>query len=112
MIRKTTLAAILLSASMFAAKPNIVHDAEDFEQPGVLQFQGLTEEDQVHVDGELVPGKGLARMKYRLLVAPGEYVVTVKLADSLKECVSRVVVDAGRTVRPKCVRTVSSQMAD
>ena len=109
---KSALATILLSASMFAAKPSIVHDAEDFEQPGVLQFAGITQEDEVRVDGELVPAKGLARTNYNLMVAPGEYVIAVKLAGAAKECISRVTVVAGSSVRPKCVRPVSSRMAD
>jgi hypothetical protein len=59
----------------------------------------------------LLPAQGLARVHYNLLVAPGEYVVTIKLAGSLKECTSRVRVAAGETARPECVRQQPPMMA-
>ena len=105
MVFKSALATILLAASLFAAeRPNIVQDAEDFEQPGAILFRGVTEQDEVRIDGELLPAQGLARIQYNLLIAPGEYIVSIKLAGSQRECSSSVRVAAGETVRPMCVR--------
>lgn len=112
MICKSALTTILLGASLFAAESNIVHDAEDYEQPAVIQFHGVTEQDEVRVDGELVPAKGLARMNYDLLIAPGEYVVAVRLSGATKDCVLRVKLTSGQNIRPKCISEPGSQMAD
>jgi hypothetical protein len=112
MVFKSALATILMSASLFAAKPNIVHDAEDFDQPGIIQFRGITEYDEVRIDGELLPPQGLARMSYNLLIAPGEYVVAIKLASQGKECNFRLRVAPGETVRPACTRQQPDVLTD
>lgn len=105
MVLKTALTIILLSSSILAAEQSGIPDRKDFEQPGVIQLQGVGEKDEVRVDGELLPAKGLARVGYNLLVAPGEYVITVKLAASGQECVARVTVHPGERVRPNCLRS-------
>jgi hypothetical protein len=112
MFRPGGLAILACAASLFATQPSVVHDAEDFERPGVLHFVGVSAADEVRIDGELVPAKGLARVNYRLLVAPGKYVVAVKLASSGKECLSRVTVAPGASVQPGCDAQSFASMAD
>lgn len=111
MFHTSALAVILLAAPVLAVNLTLVQDAEDSERPAVLQFPTVTERDEVRVDGELVPPKGLARANYNLLIAPGEYVVAVKFAGAAKECESRVRVLSGQVLTPNCERPSAGEYA-
>ena len=110
MLRRYLLSLTACTACVAAV--GVVQDHEDFEQPAVIAFQGITERDEVRVDGELVPAKGLALAQGKLMIAPGEYVISMKLAGSGKECVSTIVVNEGDVATPTCSRPPVGQMAD
>jgi hypothetical protein len=102
MFRQFLLTGIAMSVSAFAQSPSVVHDDEDTIQPGSIQFQGVTQADEIRLDGEVVNAKGLARSKYVLLLAPGNYVVSVRRAETGESCTARVAVRASETVTPIC----------
>jgi hypothetical protein len=110
MFRRFPLIAVLLVGPLFSEQPSILHDEEDVRQPGAVRFQGVTEADEVRIDGEVVNAKGLARSNYVLLLAPGQYEIRVTAADAGKICVSRVTVSPEETVTPRCDRQLA-QMA-
>ena len=95
MLRNTLLLSALFTASVFG----VIRDEEDAQKAGSIHLQGITEADEVRVDGELVNAAGLARGGYVLLLAPGEYFITVKKADTGKTEASRVRIRQGEDVR-------------
>jgi hypothetical protein len=102
MLRNALLTGLVFGASLFSQAPTVIHDDEDAEQAGAVRFQGVTEADEVRVDGELVNARGLARSGYLLLLAPGDYVVSVRNASTGKICSSRVTVAEAETTTPLC----------
>ena len=56
-------------------------------QPAQLRFAGLASTDRVFVDDEVVgDGERLARFGNEILIAPGEYTITVVNADKREVC--------------------------
>jgi hypothetical protein len=113
LLRSMLLAGALTILPGFSQTPALDPDeVDDQAQPGIIQFAGLTEQDTVSLDGEVVPAGGLRRTGYNLLIAPGIYTVKVHYAETGRTCTSRVVVEAEQTVEPACPRRSSSQLAD
>jgi hypothetical protein len=104
MFRQIAVIGTLVAASLWAETPVVLHDEEDMQQAGAVQFRGVTEADEVRVDGEVVNAKGLARSRYLLLLAPGDYEISVTVAETGKTCAARVTVLPAETVTPACER--------
>jgi hypothetical protein len=104
MLRQFLTTCALFSGCLFGQVSGLIQDQEDQEQAGTLQFRGITEADEVRIDGEVVNAKGLARSKYVLLLAPGTYEISVTARDSGKRCTSEVTVLPAEKITPACAR--------
>jgi hypothetical protein len=98
MLRVPVVIAVLLAGSVCGEQPRLLHDQEDVQQAGSVHLRGVTEADEVRIDGEVVNARGLARSNYRLLLAPGKYEISVKTAETGKVQEYDITVSAARPV--------------
>jgi hypothetical protein len=110
------LAPCLFAAGLFAQqnlRPPAIPEFENEEQPGMLRISGIHDTDRVLLDGELIgDGRRIMRFGGKLLVNPGEYIVTILAGDNKKGCSSKILVRENTTSVASCSRPASSHEQD
>lgn len=112
MTRFTQILGAALLAGVISAEPQHMPEYESERQPGTLRISGVSDNDRVLLDGELIgSGKRLARFGSKLLVNPGEYTVTIVSASN-GTCVSHVQIEENRTSVARCSNSQDQQVDD
>ena len=83
-------------------------ESEGERQPGLLHVSGINDDDRVLLDGELIgDGKRIMRFGGKLLLNPGDYVVTVMTTDNQQACSSTISIRENAIAVATCRRPSS-----
>lgn len=104
------LATLIVAAGLNLAGGGLFAQEQASErQPGVLRFAGLKDTDRVLIDDEVVgTGQRLSKFRYEVLVAAGDYRITVINKDNEEACSVEVNVPENATVNAGCTARQSA----